>query len=349
MAKVGNPKDFWNTLKSVSAAEIAQEANIPLKIALVGDPQTRTEVVTALFANPTPAKGLSVELRQIETAPYADIREYDSFSEEAGFPQDPRFFNFVLDVGADRTTAPEGILLYTLTDFQGLAPTLERVLEDSPEWQMALARNFPLLRKSVSERLITQTSVVNAEFALITGITAAFPPTAILLPVNALSDIVILTKNQAMLALRLAAIYDLPVDYLKRSKELVPILGNAFGWRAVAREIVGMIPFGGFVVKAMIAYAGTATLGRAAQYYYETGESLSREQLQALYQKAYLSSKETVRKIAAKVKRNKNRSSANSQQEPLSVPTQGVLEVELLPISKEAPASTATEKKKTDE
>ena len=65
-----------------------------------------------------------------------------------------------------------------------------------------------------------------------------------LLPVNALSDIVILTKNQALMTLRLAAAYGLSLEYKSRLKEIGPILGNAFGWRAVAREIVGVLPFG---------------------------------------------------------------------------------------------------------
>lgn len=336
MARVGNPKDFWNTLKSISAAEIAVEANIPLRIALVGTKADRDIAVQALFKSTSTTTLLSTEFREIQTAPPAKIEEFDDFQPASGFPANPATFHFILDLGAERQYAPEGSLIYTLKDFGGLVPTLERILEDRPEWQMALARNFPLLRKSVATRLIHQTSVVNAEFALLTGITSAFPPTSILLPVNAISDIVVLTKNQAMLALRLAAIHDLPVDYIKRSKELAPILGNAFGWRAVAREIVGMIPFGGFVVKAMIAYAGTATIGNAAQFYYETGESLSREQLKTIYQNAYIASKSTVQSLAQRVKRSRKGATLEQEgdlQEALKA--EEIVELEILPRKRE--------------
>lgn len=328
MARVGNPKDFWTILKSVSASEIAQEANTFLRIAIVGDPALRQDAVQRLYASKATTAQLSANVAPSERAPYFAISEYDDFTEAAGFPQKPQAFDFTLDVGANRLDAPAGNLIYTAQDFGGVEKTLERIAEDKPEWRMALARNFPALRKSVGDFLVNQTSVVNAEFSLLTGITAAFPITGVLLPVNALSDIVVLTKNQAMLALRLAAIYDLPVDYVKRSKELAPILGNAFGWRAIAREIVGMIPVGGMAAKAMIAYAGTATIGRAAQVYYETGENLSREQLKRIYRSAYIASRAKVQQMSARLRRK----SPQTAQESASLSTpDDVIEVELIP------------------
>ena len=336
MAKVGNPRDFWTILKSVSANEIAQETNKLLKIAIVGDSAERTEVIHFLYASKGVVTQLSANVTPSERACYAEISEYDDFTHQAGFPEKAQSFDFVLDVGADRLTAPADNLIYTLRDFGGIDGTLERIIEDKPEWRMALARNFPVLRKRVGDFLVNQTAIVNAEFSLLTGITAAFPITGILLPVNALSDIVVLTKNQAMLALRLAAIYDLPVDYVKRSKELAPILGNAFGWRAIAREIIGMIPVGGMVVKAMIAYAGTATIGHAAQVYYETGENLSREQLKRIYKSAYLASRAKVQQISARVRRKGGENSNGSHQETSSLaPLDDVIEVELIPFKSE--------------
>ncbi len=342
MARVGNPKDFWKVLKSISASEIADEANCVLKLAIVGDTAQREEVVRYLYATPTVAANLTSEVNPSERAPYFIVQEYDDFSSEKGFPQQPQAFDFILDAGADRLNAPAANLIYTINDFGGIDNTLERIMEDKPEWKMALARNFPVLRKRVGDFLINQTSVVNAEFSLLTGITAAFPITGILLPVNALSDIVVLTKNQAMLALRLAAIYDLPVDYIKRSKELAPILGNAFGWRAIAREIVGMIPVGGMVAKAMIAYAGTATIGHAAQVYYETGENLNREQLKRIYQSAYIASRGKVKVLAERLRRNRP-ATESEENEDASLAPKDAIEVEWIPIKgEEAPIERNT-------
>jgi len=302
MARVGGVKGFWDTIKSVSVAEIAREANRPLSVAVVGDPKRRAEAVEALFA--APSAGEPAELAPARALPEPSfVQEFDSTAEAGAFPRQPGIFDFVIDIGGGRIDAPEGTPIYSVAELGGWESTLERILEDRPELALALARNFPVFRRRVSQALIAQTAAVNAQFALVTGITQAIPLTAILLPVNSLSDIVILTKNQVMLALRLAAVYGLPVDYKSRMKELAPILANAFGWRAVARELVGAVPGVGFIARAMIAYAGTVTVGKAAQLYYETGETATKSQLQRLYQEAFEASRETVRALAASLRR----------------------------------------------
>ena len=47
---------------------------------------------------------------------------------------------------------------------------------------------------------------------------------------------------------------------------MLGIAGGAFGWRALARELVGKIPFGGGLLpKGAIAYAGTYLAGKALE------------------------------------------------------------------------------------
>ena len=101
-----------------------------------------------------------------------------------------------------------------------------------------------------------------------------------------------LTKNQIMMTMRLAAVYGLEVNYKARMREIGPILINAFGWRAAARELVGTVPSIGFLFRAMISYAGTVAVGRAAQVYYECGETVTRSQAQRFYREAYYGSKD---------------------------------------------------------
>ena len=44
-------------------------------------------------------------------------------------------------------------------------------------------------------------------------------------------------------------------------------LVKAFGWRALARELVGHIPLGGGLIpKGAIAYAGTYVVGKGLEY-----------------------------------------------------------------------------------
>jgi uncharacterized protein (DUF697 family) len=297
MARIGSAKGFWEILKSVSITEISQQAHRPIHLAIVGAQASRQTAITALLSGPQPGSEPEEPIRRALPEPSA-IQEYDSTAEEAGFPQNPGVFDLVIDVGGGRLEPPTGTAIYSLEELGGWTATLNRILEDRPELALALARNFPAFRRRVAQQIISETAMANAQFALLTGITAALPITAILLPVSSLSDIVILTKNQAMMTLRLAAAYGLPVDYLSRSKEALPLLGNALGWRALARQIVGAVPVAGVPLRAMIAYAGTVTVGKAVTTYYESGESLTSQQARQLYREAYEESREKVRALA---------------------------------------------------
>ena len=302
MPRVGGAKEFLKILKSVSASEIATEANRPLSVALVGDHDARSAAVQALTTVDSTARiESSNRLSALPELPY--VAEFDDTSIGSGFPQQAGVFDFLIDVGGGRKETPDGVPIYSVAELGGWDGTLARILEDRPELALALARNFPTFRRRVAQHVIAETSTANAQFALLTGVTEAFPLTSWLLPVNSLSDIVVLTKNQMLMVLRLAAVYGLTTDYKSRLKEVAPILGNAFGWRAIARELVGAVPFVGFLVRAMIAYAGTATVGKAAQFYYETGETLSPAQARHTYREAYKSSRGKVKALAQSLRR----------------------------------------------
>ncbi len=302
MAKLGSPKGFWDIIKSVSVAQIAREANRPLSVAVVGTPERRAEAIQLLFTDTTPGQEDLPKTRALPEPPF--VQGFDSMTEEALFPRQAGVFDFVIDVGGGREGVPEGTLIYSVTELDGWENTFDRILEDRPELALPLARNFPVFRRRVAQRLINQTALANAQFALVTGVAEAIPITAVLLPVSSLSDIVILTKNQIMMVLRMAAAYGLSLEYKSRMKELGPILANAFGWRAIARELVGVLPFG-FLPRAMIAYAGTVTVGKAAQLYYETGETVTSAQARRLYREAYEASRERVRALAESLRGGK--------------------------------------------
>lgn len=299
--RVGGAKTFWNTIKSISVDEIAREANRPLSVAIIGDKLLRAEAIKSLFESP---KKLTDGLIAMPESPF--LLEYENSSEEAGFPIDPAFFDIVIDVGNGRKEAPEGSRLYSVAELNGWDATLNRILEDRPDLALALARNFPVFRKAVGDSIINLTATVNAQFSLVTGVTAAFPLLGFLLPVNGLSDILMLTKNQVMMTLRLAAAHGLDLNYKSRLKELAPILINGFGWRAIARELVGAIPVVGFVARAGIAYAGTVTVGKAAQVYYETGENISRSQIKRWYKDSLESSRGLIRRLALTTRKGDN-------------------------------------------
>jgi len=116
-----------------------------------------------------------------------------------------------------------------------------------------LAARLPALREPVCEALIARFSRQNG----IIGV-AVFLPGA---------DFAVLTLNQIRLVLRLAAAHGVDVDQ-SRVPEVLATIGAGFGFRAVARQVLGLIPIAGWIVKGGIAYVGTRALGEAAQLYF---------------------------------------------------------------------------------
>jgi hypothetical protein len=77
------------------------------------------------------------------------------------------------------------------------------------------------------------------------------------------------------------------VGYREQRAQIAAIVGGAFGWRALARELAGKIPFGGGLVpKAAISYAGTYTVGMGLERFYRLGYGLTREERRRIYERA---------------------------------------------------------------
>jgi uncharacterized protein (DUF697 family) len=64
--------------------------------------------------------------------------------------------------------------------------------------------------------------------------------------------------------LRLEQTYGLEIDLRERLPEIAATLGIGFGLRALARELLDLVPVGRWAVKGAVAYAGTRALGEAA-------------------------------------------------------------------------------------
>lgn len=142
--------------------------------------------------------------------------------------------------------------------------TVEAIIEAQRDLELALARNFPAFRKPVAEKIIHRISTENALFALVSALPNVVPnflevPWAV---GEFATDTAFLTMNQVRMALQLAAAHGRPVGYAEQKLQIASIAGGAFGWRALARELVGKIPLGGGLIpKAGIAFAGTWILG----------------------------------------------------------------------------------------
>jgi uncharacterized protein (DUF697 family) len=134
-----------------------------------------------------------------------------------------------------------------------IAQALARRLGDDA---VALARRLPALRRAVCEELIRSYSRRNGLIGA-----AVFVPGL---------DMPILTLNQIRLVLRIAYVYGHGPDR-ERLAELLPVIGTGFAFRALARELLDLVPVGGWLLKGGVAYAGTRAIGEAAVRYFEAG------------------------------------------------------------------------------
>jgi uncharacterized protein (DUF697 family) len=113
-----------------------------------------------------------------------------------------------------------------------------------------LAARLPVLREAVVDELIRLAARKNGLIGA-----AVFVPGV---------DLPMLTLNQIRLVLRIALAYGHEID-ANRLPEVLGVVGAAFGLRAVARELLDLVPVAGWVAKGAIAYGGTKAVGEAAR------------------------------------------------------------------------------------
>lgn len=153
-----------------------------------------------------------------------------------------------------------------------------------------LASRFAPFRKPAIDNIIREVSRGNAWFALMAALPDMVPGLGALLwaPVEFASDTAFMTGNQIRMAFLIAAASDKPVGYFEQKAQIGSIIASAFGWRALARELIGKVPLGGGLIpKAAIAYAGTQVVGRSLERYNRIGYGLTREEQEAAYREAF--------------------------------------------------------------
>jgi hypothetical protein len=191
---------------------------------------------------------------------------------------------------------PSKSLIYTPAQPQIV---VAKTLKAFPDLGIALARSFQPFRGPYVGNVVADVCKENTMFSLATAIPDIVPlislPWAI---AEFASDSAFLTMNQIRMGFMIAAASDREVGYMEQKGEIATVIGTAFGWRALARELVGKIPFGGgLIAKAAVAYAGTKVVGVSLDKYYSLGYTYSREERNKLYAEAYLQGKSIAAKL----------------------------------------------------
>lgn len=154
------------------------------------------------------------------------------------------------------------------------------MLSTFPDLGLRLARDFPRARLECARRTTARVASRNALLAAASSMTSTLPVVGSLLSLLAVSaETLVITASQLHLCLLVGALYGRPIDFFDRVGELWPVVGGAFGWRALSRELVGLVPFAGPAMKATVAYGGTWMVGEASRLFYEHGQTFTSRQI----------------------------------------------------------------------
>lgn len=284
--------DLFKVVRELSFDTLRDEAQLPPRLLLVGSEQPLLDTVREQLAGVSGANFIDTSL-VTELPNYLDT--YDGIilvnlnQAERNSTAIRQLLNGVETGGRTLTfqlppaVGPSGDAVVSaelVDDLRG------RIVTRLAHRQLALGRYLPGFRKQAAAAIIGQTSRANAEFALLSNLPALIPVVGNLMAVGA--DFLVLTKNQLMLIYKLAALHGRDLDQPWRIyAEMLPVVGVGILWRTVARELITLIPFAaGTIPKVLIAYAGTAVAGQAANFYYVQGERPSSEQFKEFYARA---------------------------------------------------------------
>ena len=153
-----------------------------------------------------------------------------------------------------------------------------------PGLAIRLARDFATLRYTYARQSIRRLSARNARMALAS--TLAAPPIPVVGTLwkffATTGETIAMTASQIHLCLLMAALHHRSLDFFDRMGELWPVIGGSFGWRRVARLLVGLVPGLGWLSKGSLAYSATWIVGETSRLYYEYGQPNQEEILREI-------------------------------------------------------------------
>ena len=292
MGLVGGALGFIQVVRELDLGEIEQQLTAPLRILVTGSDLAQAGRLAEALFGPSGVPSWAVAVASLcegelgddqadlvllavqpTENPLAQLERYRRRPRRASAP--------VLAVlrGSSPTAGAaedEDALCFRVVAIPDDAAALTRhvppaALDLAPEHALALGRRFPAFRPVVAERLIRETSRVNAQFAFLSNLPANLPLVGGL--AGDVADLAVLTKNQALLVFKLAGVHGRDVqDRVSLAMEIAPVIGGAFVWRTLARSLLGLLPTAvGGLPKAAVAYGGTYAVGEMARYYYSTG------------------------------------------------------------------------------
>jgi len=280
IAAVGSVRNFMNIVKEVNFEEIRDRAERAPRILVIARTETLARSATdSLFGEGMDAY---VDFRVGDQVERIDLGRYD-----AAIVWDPDRTGLQDQVRKGAAGGRTSNLI--ALEGQGadaVDRTRSEIVMADPELAPAFGRWFAPFRAPAVHAIIDGTAKANAKFAFVSNVPSIVPLFGGLIAASA--DLIVLTKNQVMMAYKLAAANGRDLsDQTGIIRELAPVVGAGFVWRTVAREATSFLPFmAGTNPKVGIAFAGTYSVGMAADYYYRFGKKPTKDQMQAFSRQA---------------------------------------------------------------
>ena len=141
------------------------------------------------------------------------------------------------------------------------------IIDKHPYLAVAIGRELPLYRRQTSGRVIRNATALAAVLGT--------EPVPFL-------DVPFLLANTARMVVRIAAIYGEPLT-ARHAGELTISLMGGLAFRYLAQQASKLIPGPGWAIAGGVAAAGTWSIGRVAQEYFEGGKQMSMRQVRGRY------------------------------------------------------------------
>lgn len=169
--------------------------------------------------------------------------------------------------------------------------------------EIAVGRRLPVLRETVAAKLTRDAAKNALKVSLASAVIDHIPVFGVVLgAIASAGDMVAITGIQIMLMLHIQAAYGRDPD-VQKMWQLLPVIGGGFGWRTLARELVGFVPVAGIAIKGAIAYAGTIVVGEGVTFFMEHGRTMSQGQVAQLYERTKTEAMRRAREVIAKFRK----------------------------------------------
>ena len=278
-------REIGNALRNLNPEEVRRMADGPLTVGVLAAQDSVYSRILSFLIPPetSEAKAQQAFRCLLRMSEESDFARCNLGLSESGLPHPEHFYAF---------------------DSRLPSATVKLILDDHEDLWVPLAKLFLPFREAAIQRIIWKISKENAYFTIATALPNVVP-SIISVPWAVgefASDTAFLTMNQVRMAFLIAAASDSDIGYKRQRAQIGSIVAAAFGWRAIAREMVSKIPAGGGLVsKGLVSFAGTYVVGVGLDRVLRFGRHLTREEKRQHYAYAFERGREAVHQIVERL------------------------------------------------